>query len=35
MSYIAYGNQYDQETVYSYAAVMAVIPPHTERQIFN
>ncbi|KAJ5810586.1 uncharacterized protein N7503_002804 [Penicillium pulvis] len=33
MSYMAYGNEYSQETVYSYAAVMAVIPPYTERQI--
>ncbi|KAJ6018151.1 hypothetical protein N7451_001530 [Penicillium sp. IBT 35674x] len=35
MSYMAYGNEYTQQTVYSYAAVMAVIPPYTERPISN
>ncbi|KAJ5532050.1 hypothetical protein N7494_008602 [Penicillium frequentans] len=35
MSYMAYGNEYSQQTVYSYAAIMAVIPPYTERQISN
>ncbi|KAJ5381350.1 Oxoglutarate/iron-dependent dioxygenase [Penicillium cataractarum] len=32
MTYMAYGNEASQAEVYSYAAIIAVIPPWTERQ---
>ncbi|KAJ5659036.1 hypothetical protein N7507_005487 [Penicillium longicatenatum] len=35
LAYLSYGNEYTQQTAYSYAAVIAVIPPSTERQIPN
>ena len=31
-SYIAYGNEASIETMYSYAAILAIVPPFDERE---